>query len=78
MAIGPFSTKIVVAAAFIPLLPMAEMLVGFLAFSGALSVLGPNAEEGVRFAMQTALTLLLLVAGLTTAEVVFGPKRPAQ
>jgi uncharacterized membrane protein YjjB (DUF3815 family) len=54
------------------------LLPGALAFSGALRVLGPNAGEGVQFVMQTALILLLLAAGLTTAEVVFGPRRPVQ
>jgi hypothetical protein len=38
-------------------------------------VVGPNAAQGVLFAMQTALILMLLAAALLTAEVMFGPKR---
>jgi uncharacterized membrane protein YjjB (DUF3815 family) len=65
-------------ATLIALPGIIQLLPGALALSGTLQVIGPNAEQGVVFVMQTALILLLLAAGLTTAEVMFGPRRPEE
>jgi uncharacterized membrane protein YjjP (DUF1212 family) len=62
-------------ASLVALPGIIQLLPGALALSGALQVVGPNAAQGVLFAMQTALILMLLAAGLLTAEVMFGPKR---
>jgi uncharacterized membrane protein YjjP (DUF1212 family) len=61
--------SLVALPGIIQLLPVA------LALSGALHMIGPDAGQCVVFVTQTALILLLLAAGLMTAEVMFGPKR---
>jgi uncharacterized membrane protein YjjB (DUF3815 family) len=65
-------------ASLIALPGIIQLLPGALALSGTLQVIGPNVAQGVLFVMQTALILLLLAAGLTTAKVVFGPKQPVE
>ena len=65
-------------ASIVALPGIIQLLPGALALSGALQVIGPNVAQGVQFVMQTALILLLLAAGLMTAEVMFGPKRPEE